>query len=230
MFCLSLELTFQPDFISFEDNFYNAFTLFALIVDILIKLKTSFYDHGILIRNNRKIIQNYYKTDFFSDIIPTVMMLLHIIFGSYPYMKWVIVIFFLKIKSIRKIIQNYEKTVDLGEGYELFVVMFKVLCIAHIYACFWHYISYGNADPDQNTWITAKNLQNADWKIQYIYSIYWALATMVTVGYGDITPQNPFEILFCMFTILSGAVVFGYSFNRIGTLLTNIDERDKEIK
>ena len=53
---------------------------------------------------------------------------------------------------------------------------------------------------------------------------------MVTVGYGDIVPQNRVEVGFCSFTILSGSMVFGYCLNRIGTLLTGIDERDKELK
>lgn len=53
---------------------------------------------------------------------------------------------------------------------------------------------------------------------------------MVTVGYGDVTPQNPAEVVFCCFTILSGSIVFGYCLNRIGGLMASRDEREKELK
>ena len=29
----------------------------------------------------------------------------------------------------------------------------------------------------------------------YIVSIYWAIMTLTTVGYGDITPRNIYEIV-----------------------------------
>ena len=67
-----------------------------------------------------------------------------------------------------------------------------------------------------DTWLVVKGLENAFWMEKYLYSIYWALTTMVTVGYGDIVPQNRVEVGFCSFTILSGSMVFGYCLN--GTL------------
>jgi len=228
LFYLSLELTFEPDFNKFYDKLYNCFTISALSIDILIKFKTSYYDHGIVMKNHYKISRNYYQNEFMIDVFAVIALILHISFSAHTYYKWVVILFLGKLKCIKTIIRNYENIVDFGDFYELFGVMLKVLCVARILACFWHYIAF--CETDKITWLTVHNLQNADWSVKYIYSIYWALVTMVTVGYGDITPQNPSEIIYCSFTILAGSMVFGYCLNRIGSLLTNIDERDKELK
>jgi hypothetical protein len=39
---------------------------------------------------------------------------------------------------------------------------------------------------------------------------------MVTVGYGDLTPQNHIEVIFVMVVQLIGTAVFGYMINVIG--------------
>lgn len=42
---------------------------------------------------------------------------------------------------------------------------------------------------------------------------------MVTVGYGDIGPKNPYEVLLCIFTMLFTCGVFAYSINEIGSIV-----------
>jgi hyperpolarization activated cyclic nucleotide-gated potassium channel 2 len=43
------------------------------------------------------------------------------------------------------------------------------------------------------------DLIDEPWTVRYINSIYWAVTTMITVGYGDISPQTPIERLFGIF-------------------------------
>ena len=45
-------------------------------------------------------------------------------------------------------------------------------------------------------------------KVDVLTGLYWALVTMATVGYGDITPQTPMGKLIASLTIIGGIVSF----------------------
>ena len=60
---------------------------------------------------------------------------------------------------------------------------------------------------------------------RYLYSFYYSITTMVTVGYGDITPTNVVEICYSMLFMLVCCGMFCYSINRIGIILTQINEK-----
>ena len=55
---------------------------------------------------------------------------------------------------------------------------------AHIFGCLWYLV--GQANP--NNWIENKGITDDPWYVLYSFSIYWAVMTMTTVGYGDISP------------------------------------------
>jgi len=77
-------------------------------------------------------------------------------------------------------------------------------------------------DPGE-TWITVNNLQDFGPMTRYVKSLYWATATLLTVGYGDIVATNNGESVYSVFVMLLGSAVVGFSMNQIGDILQQIN-------
>lgn len=69
------------------------------------------------------------------------------------------------------------------------------------------------------SWIVTNQLENESSLTRYNYSLYFATMTMVTVGYGDITPTNDIEVACANFTMFVACGVFAFSVNSIGIVL-----------
>ena len=74
-----------------------------------------------------------------------------------------------------------------------------LLMTGHWAACGFFAIS---AYTDKHSWVSSHALENEDgnldsihWASQYVYSAYWAMTTLTTVGYGDITPVTTLEMV-----------------------------------
>ena len=52
---------------------------------------------------------------------------------------------------------------------------------------------------------------------------------MNTVGYGDISPQNDKEMLFCSFLVILACGIFAYSFNSIGLFVSEILSKENQL-
>ena len=50
---------------------------------------------------------------------------------------------------------------------------------------------------------------------------------MITVGYGDITPQTNAEMIQCIITMLICCGVFGYTINSIGVIVQELNSANQ---
>ena len=64
---------------------------------------------------------------------------------------------------------------------------------------------------------------------QYIQSVYWAMTTMTTIGYGDRGPQNEVEVVFTIVAELIGLSIFAMLIQQINNLTTVLSEEDEKM-
>jgi CRP-like cAMP-binding protein len=108
-------------------------------------------------------------------------------------------------------------------------MVLNMLFLAHMLGCFWFYTAaMVGIDPEITTWVQSYDDGSAldgPPSTQYLYSVYWALTTLTTVGYGDITPTNNAERKYSLFALLIGALVFGFMLSSIGSLVAAVDRQ-----
>lgn len=99
--------------------------------------------------------------------------------------------------------------------------------LAHMFACMW--VAAGNYHNEDN-WISRRNLTDDDWEIIYLNALYFSITTMTTVGFGDISAINKYEVCVAIILVLSSSCMFAYVFNTITFIIKDLDDRKGQIK
>ena len=127
-----------------------------------------------------------------------------------------------------KVVLNYFKIeLKYRNAVDIVKLLLYSLFLAHNIACLWHLCSKLN--PHKN-WLVSMKIQNESNFTKYIYSLYWTIVTIMTVGYGDISAQNEYEALFSIFSIIFGSGLYGFILNSIGVILQNNQKKDQYLR
>ena len=91
--------------------------------------------------------------------------------------------------------------------------------IDHWIACIFYAIGASELESEPLNWITQSGIADAGVWDKYFTSLYWALTTTTTVGYGDISPNTKNEKLFAMLGMILACGVFAFVIGSIETIL-----------
>ena len=104
-----------------------------------------------------------------------------------------------------------------------------VIYVNHVCGCIFQLISYLETQRNlEQTWLFKAGIDTADIYIRYVYSFYFSIITMITIGYGDITPVAISEKVFLIFMALLGSLLFAYTVNTIGGIFQELAQKEAD--
>jgi hypothetical protein len=74
-------------------------------------------------------------------------------------------------------------------------------------------------------WVLYEDIQSKDIGIQYLDSLYWAVATITSTGYGDVRAHSVEERAIASVTIVFGRLMVGYIMGAMASFLVNLDSQ-----
>jgi hypothetical protein len=148
---------------------------------------------------------------------------------------------FFKLSKIGKLVDSLNINPALLGVQKLIL---QICFVAHIVACFWHFITTSDVrihdkegatdslrpNPDGATWTATFGYENKPKGAVYVAAFYWTISTMLSIGYGDITGTNKAERIYCIFTMVLGGVMFGAVIAQVTRLIESRNPQAKAFK
>lgn len=113
----------------------------------------------------------------------------------------------------------------------------KLLCVTllavHCAGCFYYMLADRHTESKESqTWIGAvlPNFKETSMWTRYVYSMYWSITTLTTVGYGDLHAQNSEEMTFEVFYMLFNLGLTAYLIGNMTNLVVHVTGRTRNFR
>ena len=229
-----------------------AFEIFVDVLfwlDIVINFRTAYYSaEGILVTSGRLVARHYLRTWFAVDAV-SVLPLAAIVAAATGdgerlaetnvfqltegerLLGLVGLISLLRLFRVVRIYRKLQAHISLNQNLlKLFRLGLVILMLAHYMACGWFFISSMEEAKGRETWIAAYHAIDAPVSDQFAASLYWSIATITTVGYGDIVPETRNERIFVVIGLIIGVTAFSYAVGTMSSLVQHIDAQSTEFQ
>ena len=90
----------------------------------------------------------------------------------------------------------------------------------------WHFSAkLEGLGPD--TWVVRYGLIDESDGRKYLFALYWALTTLTTVGFGDISAGTSAERVICIVWMMFGVGFYSFAVGTITSVLTSMDDSNQ---
>jgi hypothetical protein len=214
------------------------------IVDVLLNFRTTYLNaNAERVSQGKAIARHYLKTWFILDFLSSIPFD-HMTSGLIPGMqslkmmkvgKLGKVLKLLRLSKLLKVAEGSEIIEDLeeivwsthcGKFIHLGYLMVLLVVCGHWLAC----LLLSLNGQSLEAYLLTSSGQPTDIPSQYLAALYWAIMTISTVGYGDISMRDNSERLLAIMAMICGGSLYAYLVGSITALVADNDLNSRAFK
>lgn len=181
----------------------------AYVLDMCADFYYAHIEYGKVEVDHRQARKHYLNRGFAVDFVAAVP--LSLIFADRLSLLTIALLRLIQLVKLVRLFQFVHKVQEKINSpvLRLSTFFFWIGISAHWVACIWIYLR--GVDPSISL------------SVNYVKGLYWSVTTLATVGYGDITPNTPSQMIFAVGVMFLGVGMYGYIIGNIANVIANID-------
>ncbi|XP_053492120.1 cyclic nucleotide-gated channel cone photoreceptor subunit alpha isoform X4 [Ictalurus furcatus] len=219
-----------------QDSYTTVWVILDLSSDVIyyldtfVRSRTGFLEQGLLVRDTKKLMENYRKTaqfkyDVFS-MLPTDIFMIKVGYNN-PELR------FNRLFKMARLFEFFDRTETRTNYPNIFRIsnlVLYILIIIHWNACIFFAISK-TIGFGTDTWVYP-NISHPEFgrlARKYIYCLYWSTLTLTTIGETP-PPVRDIEYLFVVTDFLIGVLIFATIVGNVGAMISNMNASRAEFQ
>jgi voltage-gated potassium channel len=191
-------------------------------IDIFINLNTGYFERGHYVHEPSKVRKHYLKGWFWIDLLSAI---------PFEYLSslvdlelsplWNFLFHAFRVGRLLHLTEFLDALHILSRRFMLIPMVERMIIFGVAIILATHWISCG--------WMSLHNVgRESDSLNEYVNALYWAVATLATVGYGDMVPENIPQKLYTILVMFLGVGMYGYIIGNLATLFSQMDRARME--